>query len=287
MVKKAYYELYLVARSIEITEKNKTILSEFILIAESKYKVGKGLLQDVLKARVSVSRLHSTLAALRQRRSTLKALLNTLLNRDVSTPIADPTRLELTATNYDLGNLLKEAIRIRPELKASEADIGRSRAATALAQKNSKPDFTYRLAYGFRDDDVDFWSVGVSFNLPFLQRSKREEEVAEQNALQRLAIAKHQAIQNRIALDIRTALDVIKLAEEQIKIYSEAVIPQAEMALESAIAAYKVDKIDFFTLLNNQTTLFELELEFEKILVGHEIGVADLDSAVGRLPGEE
>jgi cobalt-zinc-cadmium efflux system outer membrane protein len=46
-LKEAYYDWYLVSKSIEITSKNKDLLEKFVRIAEAKYKVGKGIQQDI------------------------------------------------------------------------------------------------------------------------------------------------------------------------------------------------------------------------------------------------
>jgi len=54
-LKSAYFEWFFVNKSIEITTKNKELLSKFAKIAEVKYQVGNGIQQDVLKAQVEVS----------------------------------------------------------------------------------------------------------------------------------------------------------------------------------------------------------------------------------------
>ncbi len=93
------------------------------------------------------------------------------------------------------------------------------------------------------------------------------------------------AKRNEIALAVRKALDEVSRTDEQMRLYKEAIIPQAEMSLESAVSGYQVDKVDFLTLLDNQLTLFNLELEYERVLVEHEVSVVDLEAAIGRIPG--
>src|SRR3989338_2079990 len=56
MVKDSYYELYFIYNAIEITERNKLALQNFVKIADAKYSVGMGLQQDVLKAQVELSK---------------------------------------------------------------------------------------------------------------------------------------------------------------------------------------------------------------------------------------
>ncbi|MGB2990929.1 MAG: TolC family protein, partial [Candidatus Zixiibacteriota bacterium] len=56
-LKQNYYRLHLLDRSIGITQNNKLLLEGFAGIAQTRYSVGKGVQQDVLKAQVEVSKM--------------------------------------------------------------------------------------------------------------------------------------------------------------------------------------------------------------------------------------
>ena len=75
-VKDAWYRLYYQDKAIGITQKNIDILDDFIRLTETRYEVGTGLQQDVLKAQVERSRLMDRLFTLRQQRTTVLADLN-------------------------------------------------------------------------------------------------------------------------------------------------------------------------------------------------------------------
>ena len=84
-VKTAYYELSHVYRTTEVTQRNKEILEDFAKIAETRYSVGEGIQQDVLKAHVEVSKMVDDLIMLGQRKRALEAKLNALLDRPPET----------------------------------------------------------------------------------------------------------------------------------------------------------------------------------------------------------
>ena len=65
LVKQGYYALAFLDRAIEVTEKNRVLLKDLIRIARTKYMVGRGLQQDVLKAQVSLSALDDRLIRLK------------------------------------------------------------------------------------------------------------------------------------------------------------------------------------------------------------------------------
>ena len=87
-VKEVFFELYVVDRSLEVVEKNREVLRQFVKIAETKYSVGKGIQQDVLKAQVELSRLLDEQIRLEQSRQAAGARLNAILNRSPQTPLA-------------------------------------------------------------------------------------------------------------------------------------------------------------------------------------------------------
>ncbi|MEF9427486.1 MAG: TolC family protein, partial [Candidatus Mariimomonas ferrooxydans] len=54
-VKVVYHNLLFINKAIDATEENRNLLREFVKIAETKYAVGKGIQQDVLKSQVELS----------------------------------------------------------------------------------------------------------------------------------------------------------------------------------------------------------------------------------------
>src|SRR5215470_18909809 len=78
-LKVAYYEWLDVNKAIELTHKNRDLLSRFEEIARNRYQVGKGIQQDVLKAQLEVSSLEQQLAMLEERRQRTEAEIGSLL----------------------------------------------------------------------------------------------------------------------------------------------------------------------------------------------------------------
>jgi len=81
MVKENWYQLWFVDREIDIVDKNIKIIDDFIALAETKYSVGQGVQQDVLKAQVERSKMLDMQISLEQQRKSVQAALNALLYR--------------------------------------------------------------------------------------------------------------------------------------------------------------------------------------------------------------
>jgi hypothetical protein len=66
-----------------------------------------------------------------------------------------------------------------------------------------------------------------------------------------------------------------------IELYQGGIIPQAEQSLESAVISYRVNKVDFLTLLNGRMSLFTYERELYESQAEYMMGLAKLEAVVG------
>lgn len=115
-IKDAWYRLYYQERAIDVTRRNIKILKDFTRLTETRYAVGTGLQQDVLKAQLERSKLQDKLFNLEQQRITVIAELNRLLNRPGAAPVELPGELFQTPVGMDLPALIQVSRTERPFL---------------------------------------------------------------------------------------------------------------------------------------------------------------------------
>lgn len=285
-VKEVFFELYVVDRSLEVVEKNREVLREFVKIAETKYSVGKGIQQDVLKAQVELSRLLDEQIRLEQNHQAAGARLNATLNRPPQTPLARTEEVSSDELRLDLKELQAKALENRPLLKALQEEVERSKAANALARKKYFPDLTMSVAYGFREDSrlvnrSDMFSAGFSINIPLYFRTKQDRQVAETSALIDSAREQYQAARNEVLSLVKELVSDIEKGSKLIELLQTGLIPQAQLSLVSAVAGYQVGKVDFLTLLDNRLTLFNFEKEYYRALGEYQASLARLEWVIG------
>jgi len=286
-VKRGYYSLFFINKSIEITERNRRLLQEFIRLAETKYSVGSGIQQDVLKAQVELSKLFENLMTLKEKKNTLKARLNYLMDRMPQAPLADPGDAGLTSVDISVDDFQKEAESEHPLLHAVAASIEARRRDHLLAEKEYYPDFNVSLQYSQRDaadntNRPDFASAMLMMKVPLWFKTKEDKKVMEASARIRESEKKYKAARNLLFFRIEKLKGEIGRTYEQALLFRDGIIPQATASLDSALAAYHVNKVDFMTLLNNQITLFNFEIQYYKALADHEVKLAELEEAVGK-----
>jgi outer membrane protein TolC len=285
-VKAAYYTLSHIYRTIEVIQRNKEILENFAKIAETRYAVGEGIQQDVLKAHVEVSKMVDELIMLSQRKRALEAKLNVLLNRSPETPMGKPEEVIFKKFTFSIEELQKMALEMNPTLKGMKKMIEAKGKAYALAKREYYPDFNFRFAYGQRDNGPemkrrDMLTGMMEINIPIFYKSKQDRKVAETRADIQAAEAQYQAMKNEILFMITDMASMIERGEKQLELYRTGIIPQASLQLNSAMSAYRVNKADFMTLLDSQMTLYKYELEYHQALTEYEKSIAAIEEAIG------
>jgi cobalt-zinc-cadmium efflux system outer membrane protein len=286
-VRTAYYDLSHIYRTTEVTQRNKNILENFVKIAETRYAVGEGIQQDVLKAHVEVSKMVDELIMLEQKRRALEAKLNALLNRPPETQVGIPEEVIFKKFPFTIEELQKMALEMNPTLKGMKKMIESKEKAYALAKREYYPDFNFRFAYGQRDNGLemkrrDLLTGMMEINIPIFYKSKQDRKVAEVKADIQAMEAQYQAMKNEILFMITDMGLMIQRGERQLELYKTGIIPQTSFQINSAMSTYRVGKADFMTLLDSQMTLYKYELEYHQALTEYGKNVASLEAAAGK-----
>ena len=290
-VKVAYRELIFIARSIKITEENRDLLRNFVKTTETKYSVGKGIQQDVLKAQVELSKINDLLISLEQKRQSMTARLNTLLDRPADaafSPDEEISPVQETTFALSFEELQSIAIENRPSLLGLQHLIERYRLAERFAEKNYYPDFDVGVSYGQRDnartgeERPDFISGFVTVSVPLWYKTKERRKVSEEKANIRKAVEQYNAAKNDVFFQIKDILTEIERYNREIGLYKTGLVPQSKTSLESAMSGYQVDKVDFITLVNNELSVYNYEIEYYRLITNYMNKLSELEAAVGK-----
>ncbi len=280
-VKTAYYDYAYYIKAIEITRKDKDLLEKLAEIAEVRYKVGKGLQQDVLRAQIEISLLLQKLTVLEQQVKTAQVRLNTLLFRDPEAPLPPPTPVQKAALTYTAESLYQLARENDTGLQGAQRMIERNQYAVSLAQRDYLPDFRVSYMYQQRPDLPDMNGFTVGINVPIFYKTKQRQAVVE--ASQELASVQRarESRQTELYFQIKEQYLMAKSSDDLAKLFSQAVVPQSTLALESSLAVYEVGKVDFLNVLTNFVTVLDYEVNYYRELSNYQIALARLEPLVG------
>ena len=280
-VKSAYYELWAVDQALAITQRNKDLLEKLARIAEEKYKVGKGLQQDVIRAQLEVSRILQTFTMLNQRRRTLAARLDSLLLRSPEAPIGQLAPVEKSALTYSLDELIEKGVTNSPEIRRQELLIEQSQLAVNLAQKAYYPDFRAGYDYQQRPAMPDMYGFNVGINVPIFYKKKQREGVREAAFALEGTRQSREAIRTALLFQVKEQYLQAKASDELLTLYTKALVPQAALALESSLAAYQTGSLDFASLLRNFASVLEYEVNYYQELATYEKALVNLEQITG------
>ena len=281
-VKAAYYDYWFYDKAIRTTQENRDLLTKLSQIADARYRVGKGMQADVLRSQVEISMLLQKLTILEQQRATAQARLDTLLARDPDAPL--PPAAEVSGPSplsYSLEELYKLARENDPEYQRMQKMVERNQLAMNLAHKDYLPDLSVGYMYEQRPALPDMHGLTFTVNIPVFYKSKQREEVRQAKEEELSAASARENRQNELYFDLKQNYLAAKASENLLKLFSQGVVPQSSLALESSMSAYQVGNVDFLTLIGNFTTVLNYQTDYYRELANYQTSLARMEAVTG------
>ena len=311
-VKQAYYELYYLGQTIDITRENVELLQQFEQIAESKYRADTATNGDVLKAQVELDKLRDQLRTLEGMQGPTDARLNAALNRPPETPLSFPVDFgrrkpsaatgriiaQLTAANSKLNasaspsiqGLLAKLQTNNPDLKSLDYQAQRDQRNIALARRQFFPDVTLGVndiltgparMPNVPDSGKDAVIASFSVNIPLWWEKYRAEERAAQSRYDATREARQNQA-NLLSTNLKLAAFKYQDAERKVVLYRYALIPKANENLDVIRRSYQAGKSDFLSLIDAERVLLEFQLTYQRAVTDREEGLATVEKLVGQ-----
>jgi outer membrane protein TolC len=282
-LKEAYYEWFSIRKGIEITGKSRDLMERFEKISRARYSVGKGIQQDVLKAQVERSTLEQQLEVLEQRRASLEARIEALLNRPPGQPLGRPAEVQRSEFSLELNALIDLVKQNAPRLRARQSEVDARAVGIERARREYRPDFNFSFQWQKTAAMFpDYYMATAEVKLPLF--FWRKQRFGAEEAAARLAESRenYQATQQELFLATKDQYFKIRSSERLLDLYRSGILPQASLALESAVGSYEVGSVDFLTVLNSQATVLTYEMQYYEELAKHEQALARLEPLVAR-----
>jgi outer membrane protein TolC len=276
-----YYEIAALDRSADILRDTRDLLLDFERVTTARYEVGEGVQQDILQARIAVGRTTADLEVLAERRVAGAARLNALLGRPATDPVGD---LELPAANDtipSIEHLMSIAATRRPALLAAREKIRAAEAHVRAAHRASYPDVSLMLGYGQRPQYADMASITVGVSLPLWSGSKQTPRRREAEVAAALEQARSLDLYNETFARLSELRAAARRSLSLVDLYRTSILPQAHAAVESALSAYRVGKVDYMTLLSSQMTVNRYETELVMLTAETHATVARISALTG------
>jgi outer membrane protein TolC len=290
MVSKLWFDAFTTEQRIQLVEHSRPLFSQLVDIVEASYSTVQGSTtqQDVVRAQVELARLDDRLAALLAERDTSLAELSQWLQDELEpnlVPTANSGRtlpqswpiqamLDSSVINLlqqqDLRSL-SQILAQHPALMAIEQQIKSSQSAVNLAEQKYQPQWGVNASYAYRDNDplgntrADFFSIGVTVDVPFFTANKQDKEV-EASRLQAESIkTDKQLLLRQLLAQMLSTWRTLDSLNQRIEHYLQKILPQMAEQSEAALNAYTSDEGDFSEVMRARIAQLNTELDVIKL----------------------
>lgn len=250
-----FYDLYRTEQALAVARVTLRLLQDIARTTESMYRVGEGRQADVLRAQVAIARMIEDTLRMHAMRTATASRMNALLDRESGHLVSSPVLPEFPSSIPTLEWLEQLAGLSRPMLRAGERELDAAQAAERLARREIWPDLTVGVQYAQRSGTMGVERMGslmFGATVPVFARSRQLRMRDEAAAMRQMATADLATMRADTRGRLGEARADLERARRLATLYRTTVIPQAEATVTSSLAAYRVGRVDFMTLLDGR-----------------------------------
>lgn len=282
-VKQAFYGLLHAEETLSYVQQDLELSQDYLDKARLKYEAGDVAQVEVLRAQVEVSKARNELRQATSDVRLSRAYLNYLMARRKYEPLEIAGELKAKPIALDLELLKERALVFRPEIKKISFSLEREKLQKTSAKLSYLPDFELGINRHKVAGEGDWWDVTLSFDVPlfFWQPAKGEIAEAEANILGLKKEEEH--LENTIGLEVEDAYVNAVAAVNQIKMFEDEILTQAEEVYNMFLFSYQEGEIGGFELIEARRTLIESRTSYADALFNYRAAIAALEKSIGQI----
>lgn len=281
-IKVVFAEYYRAADNERLTTEVLGLMTRLEQVAQARYAGGLAVQADAIRAQLEQTAMRSELIMIDSEKRQIRARLNALLARESGATLADPLELRVVPTlnTADASSLAERARSGNPQIQAELARVALAQKNRDLTQRNRYPDLTIGVSPSQMGSRITTWGVMIEMNIPLQQESRRGQE-REAEAMVVASRSKAEALQQQLVGDLAVNLAGIEAARRNEALLKTQLLPQSELGLQSALAAYENGKAEFAMLLEAQRQIRKARQDILKTQVEAQMRLAEIERIVG------
>jgi outer membrane protein TolC len=285
-VTEAFYGLLRAEQQVGYARQNLQFTEDFVQMTELKFEAGDVPQMELIRARVEAATAANEVRVAENEERLARASLNFLLGRVPSSPLSVRGELRIPVVSYELEEITAMALQDRPEIKKLMSSIEQERLIKKQGFMSYLPDFDVGASKHKVPGEGDTWDVTLSLALPVFFWQPIRGEIAEADANLRSLQQEAAHLSNGITLEVEGAFVNLTSAANQIRLFEEDILTQAEQAYEMYQFAYQQGEIDAIDLIESRRTLNDVRTSYVDALYNYDVARAAIERSIGR-PLEE
>ena len=277
----AFHRLHHTYAALAILARGKELLTQTIRVSEARYSAGKTTQPEIFKAQVQLSMLEARIIRMRQDQQTAEAELNSLLALQPGSPVGEPVDEEPAMLSVPLEELLAKSADATPQLIRDRKLIERSELSVNLARKEFHADYTVSAGYFNQGSMSPMYQVKV--DIPIRLHAEQRQRPALNEQVDRLAEARRnfEAGGQNLQFRVREAYASAETAWRLRELYSDTILPQSQLTVDSSLTAYQTGAGDLIAVLNNLSTKIDVEEQLHEQNLNYALALARLEELTG------
>ena len=277
----AFHRLHHSYAALDVLTHGKDLISEMLRVSEVRYTAGKTAQQDIFKAQTQLSMMETRIIQMEQDRRMAEAEINSLLNRKPGSPLEEPAEEAARPLPMTLDEVLAKAAGAAPELERRQKMIARNELSVNLARKDFHPDYTVSAGYFNQGAMSPMYQVRV--DIPLRLHEERTQRPALNERVDLLAGARRdfEAAEQSLQFRVRQAWVEAETAWRLMSLYTDTILPQSQLTVDSSLLAYQTGSTDFVAVLNNLVTRVDVEEQLHEQGLNYVLAVARLEEITG------
>jgi len=280
-VRMVYYDLAYADRAVAVMRETRGLLRQYLDVSTTMYAVGSAVQQDVLRAQAEVARMTEQITRMEQERLAGVARLNAILGREAATPIGAVELPEPAGSLAAVDTLIARALDGRPALRAGAARVSAAEASLGAARRELYPDFQVGIQYQDRPLYPDMISIMIGVNLPIFAGSKQLDARHEMAAMRDMSQAELLNLRNETTARVIAARARAVQDLNLTRLYRTSILPQTRAAVQAALTSYRVGRVSFMQLVDNQMTVNRYETETYRLMADYQQALGELEALAG------
>jgi hypothetical protein len=287
-VRIAHADYIYLASAIENTRETLGFLGQLEATVRGKLAAGRSQKAHVLQTQTEISSFENNLITLTQRRATVRARLNTLLDLPPATVLAEPLNPPLGAFPPGVDALYERARIEQPDIRLAQARADRMAAMIELAEQATYPELSAGLSFM---EGISQETQGTGKDRePFSTRPKtkadpwfgsKESYLREVRESELGARARVVATRDRTLFRVKEAYVQLDTAKRLFELYRDVQLSQAREAYSDAAAGYAADRVEFLNVIDALRRWLRFLLDSDRAVRDYHQAHARLENAIG------
>lgn len=284
-VKSAYYDVLAGRELVRVEEDRVRRQEDQLEFVEEQVELGRATRSDLLRSRIELNDARLALLNARNRaRASTFSLAEAMGVAERVEPVPEAT-LEPDTLPYGREELIRLALDRGPSVVSARAAHEAAESEVASSRSGYLPDLRLRGGWDWRNSEFPpenrSWSFQISGSLPLFDGLRRETSLMRSRARADAAEARKRASELAIRSQVDDAFSQVEAARAAIEI-AEGSVELAREDLRISRERYRLGLATILDLQAAQISLEQAEVELVRNRFDYQLGVARLESLVGR-----